>query len=126
MMAVRVKKKVGRKVGRKAKEIALPPATDWRTSDEDERMRRVQRAREEKHEISNLDPEHPIHSRFGVRSPSGMSYQVEVRHLGDRQFSCTCPDFRINGLGTCKHVEAVLLWLKRRERGMEASIGAGF
>ena len=26
----------------------------------------------------------------------------------------TCVDFRINGLGTCKHTEAVLLHLERR------------
>ena len=96
--------------------IPLPPATDWRTTDDDERLRRVQRAIDEKHSIHNLEPDHPIHSTFGVASPSGMTYRVEVRSLKDRQLSCTCPDFRINGLGTCKHIEAVLIWLKRRER----------
>ena len=39
---------------------------------------------------------------------------VEVRDLRGRQFHCDCVDFRINGLGTCKHVEAVLLQLERR------------
>ena len=32
------------------------------------------------------------------------------------QFACECVDFRINGLGTCKHVEAVLLQLECRFR----------
>jgi superfamily II DNA or RNA helicase len=34
--------------------------------------------------------------------------------LRQRLFACQCVDFRINGLGTCKHVEAVLLWLQVR------------
>ncbi|NCQ36381.1 hypothetical protein GW813_15165, partial [bacterium] len=45
-----------------------------------------------------------------------MSYEVEIRDVASRQFSCTCTDFRINGLGTCKHVEAVLLQVSRRSR----------
>ena len=43
-----------------------------------------------------------------------MTYSVELRSLAERVFSCTCTDFRINGLGTCKHVEAVLLHLEAR------------
>ena len=102
---------------KKRASIPLPPASDWRTSDQDEILRRTQRAIEEKHSVRNLDPEHPIFSNFGVVSPSGMDYQIEIRDLATREFSCTCPDFRINGLGTCKHVEAVLIWLKRRFKG---------
>ena len=34
--------------------------------------------------------------------------------MRQRQFACDCVDFRINGLGTCKHVEAVLLQLEAR------------
>jgi len=101
----------------KSAEIPLPPANDWRTTDQDEILRRVQRARDEKHSIINLEPEHPVYSQFRVGSPSGMIYQVEIRDLCERAFSCSCPDFRINGLGTCKHVEATLIWLKRRHKG---------
>ncbi len=95
----------------------LPPASDWRTSDHHEILRRVQRARDEKHSVANLHPAEPVLSTFRVSSPSGMVYQVEVRDLRDRSFSCTCPDFRTNGLGTCKHVEAALIHLKRRAKG---------
>ncbi len=102
---------------RKSTEIPLPPANDWRTTDKDEILRRVQRARDEKHAIINLDPQHPVFSQFRVNSPSGMIYQVEIRDLNERAFSCSCPDFRISGLGTCKHVEATLIWLKRRHKG---------
>jgi ERCC4-related helicase len=103
--------------GKKPNPLPQPPASDWRTTDQDEIHRRVQRAIDEKHAISNLDPLHPVFSNFRVGSPSGMIYQVEVRDLAGRAFSCTCPDFRINGLGTCKHVEATLIWLKRRVKG---------
>lgn len=93
------------------------PAADWRTTDQDEILRRTQRARDEKYSISNLHPEHPVFSTFSVKSPSGMIYQVEVRDIKGRSFSCSCPDFRTAGLGTCKHVEATLIWLKRRLKG---------
>jgi hypothetical protein len=101
----------------KKKSIPIPPAHDWRTTDQDEIHRRVQRAIDEKHAISNLYPAHPVFSSFDVQSPSGMTYQVEVRDLANRTFSCTCPDFRTAGLGTCKHIEATLIWLKRRTKG---------
>jgi len=94
----------------------LPPLTDWRTTDADEVARRKLRAREERHRITNLDPAHPVFSNFEVRSPSGMIYCAEIRDVASSQFSCTCTDFRINGLGTCKHVEAILLQLARRHR----------
>jgi SNF2-related domain/Helicase conserved C-terminal domain len=87
---------------------------DWRTTDQDEIRLRQQRAREEQPQIRNLEPTHRIFSQFEVRSPSGMTYLVELRSLAGRMFSCTCTDFRINGLGTCKHVEAVLLNLEAR------------
>ncbi|MGH7943926.1 MAG: DEAD/DEAH box helicase [Opitutaceae bacterium] len=97
-------------------EIQLPHATDWRTSDQDEINRRILRAREESPAIRNLDPREPIFSNFEVKSRSGLAYEVEVRDLEKRQFGCTCTDFQINGLGTCKHVEAVLLLLQARSK----------
>src|SRR6266480_7439756 len=95
-------------------EIKLPSPHDWRTTDADEINRRRQRARDEAFTISNLDPRHPIFSNFRVASRSGLIYSVEIRDVRGRQFACDCVDFRINGLGTCKHVEAVLLQLERR------------
>src|SRR5438093_9126320 len=106
--------KIARKAGPASS--ALPPPTDWRTTDADELAKRKLRAREERHRITNLDPMHPVFSNFEVRSPSGMTYRAEIRDVASRQFSCTCADFRINGLGTCKHIEAILLLLARRHR----------
>ena len=92
----------------------MPSPHNWRTTDEDEINRRRARARTEEFRVSNSDPRHPIFSNFRVRSGSGLTYSVEIRDVRQRQFACECVDFRINGLGTCKHVEAVLLHLQAR------------
>src|SRR5258708_3922202 len=102
-------------------EIEVPSPHDWRTTDADEINRRRLRAREESFRITNADPAHPIFSNFRVQSASGMTYSVEVRDLRQRHFACDCVDFRINGLGTCKHVEAVLLHLEPRFRRLFTS-----
>jgi hypothetical protein len=94
--------------------IALPSPHNWRTTDEDEINRRRARARTEDFGVSNADARHPIFSNFRVSSGSGLTYSVEIRDVRGRQFACDCVDFRINGLGTCKHIEAVLLHLQGR------------
>ncbi len=97
-------------------ELAVPAAHNWNTTDDDEINRRRQRARTESFAIANTDARHPIFSNFQVKSGSGLKYSVEVRDLAQRQFGCDCVDFRINGLGTCKHAEAVLNYLEARYR----------
>src|SRR5947207_7381043 len=101
---------------RKPDDIKVPSFHDWRTTDTDEIKKRRLRARQESFNIANTDPQHPIFSNFRVKSASGLTYSVEIRDLRQRQFACDCVDFRINGLGTCKHVEAVLLQLEARFR----------
>ena len=98
----------------KPRPLEAPSAHNWRTSDEDEINRRRWRAQNESFAITNLDARHPIFSNFRVQSGSGMAYIVEVRDPAQRHCSCQCVDFRINGLGTCKHVEAVLAHLEAR------------
>jgi superfamily II DNA or RNA helicase len=49
-----------------------------------------------------------------------MTYEVEIRSVAHRLFSCSCVDFRISGLGTCKHIEATLLYLEARYRRLFA------
>ena len=99
-----------------ADEIILPADGDWRTTDEDEINRRRLRAREEPMQVTNLAPEFPIFSDFRVSSASAQSYAVQIHGVTQRQFACSCMDFRINGLHTCKHVEAVLWQLQKRHR----------
>lgn len=83
---------------------AVPSLHNWRTTDADEVNRRRLRAQEESFVIRNLEPRHPIFSNFEVKSGSGLTYQVELRDIQTKQVACDCVDFRINGLGTCKHV----------------------
>src|SRR6185436_13566550 len=109
-----------------APQIAAPTAYDWRTTDQDEIERRRARAQTEDFRITNTDARHPIFSNFKVQSGSGLTYSVEIRDVRQRQFACECVDFRINGLGTCKHVEAVLLQLQARfKRLFQAAARSG-
>lgn len=43
-----------------------------------------------------------------------MTYVVGLHDLARQIYACECADFRKNGLGTCKHIEAVLLQVERR------------
>lgn len=98
-------------------EPSFPPAHDWRTTDEHERARRRSRAIEEQPQVRLLDPGPTVFGRYAVTSRSRQTYTVELRALGSPPTAvCTCVDFRINGLGTCKHVESVLLHAGRVRR----------
>jgi SNF2 family DNA or RNA helicase len=74
---------------------------------------RRQRGSQGQFKIQNLG-RNRVFSDYLVTNPaSGGQYKVGVRgfDLGDN--SCTCPDFRKNTLGTCKHIEAVLATLRQ-------------
>jgi hypothetical protein len=86
--------------------------TGWRTTDDEEIERRRARAASEPIEIETLERDYPVFGAFRVSS----GYEVEIRSLEARDNSCGCPDFRVNGLGTCKHVEAVLARYERSGR----------
>lgn len=92
--------------------LKVPPPHDWRTTDEDEIIKRRLRAQAEQFAIANCDFSYPIHSNFRVRSKSGLEYAVEIRDLEQKRHCCTCVDFQVNGLGTCKHIEGVLAYLE--------------
>ncbi|RPH62792.1 MAG: SWIM zinc finger family protein [Chloroflexi bacterium] len=79
--------------------------------------RRRERAREEILKIANKGS-HPVFSQFEVKSVSGRAYRVEIRSLDEMQNSCTCPDYKTNLIGTCKHIEGVLIHL-REEYGKD-------
>jgi superfamily II DNA or RNA helicase len=52
---------------------------------------------------------HPVYSTFEVTSTSERAYTVQIRSLTERLNTCTCPDYRTNTIGTCKHIEGVLV-----------------
>ncbi len=51
---------------------------------------------------------------YKIQSSSGRSYRVALRGPGRQENYCSCPDFAVNTLGTCKHIEAILLGLRKR------------
>jgi SNF2 family DNA or RNA helicase len=73
---------------------------------------RRQRAVQGKFCIQNLG-RNRVFSDYQVTNPqSGGQYQVSIRGFDVGDNTCTCPDFRTNTLGTCKHIEAVLETLR--------------
>jgi superfamily II DNA or RNA helicase len=94
----------------------------WLSNDTEEIERRRWRGRTEIRAIEPLERDRPYFGSFRVRSAGGGSYDVEIRSLDQTINSCGCTDHRVNGLGTCKHVEGVLARL--RERGERAFAAA--
>ncbi len=61
-------------------------------------------------------PEGGPYGDYTVKSASGKTYRIAVRGLGLFENYCSCPDFSVNTLGTCKHIEAMLLRLRHRHQ----------
>ena len=78
---------------------------------QDQIERRRKRAAEDIAAIENKG-EQPVYSAFDVTSQSKQTYRVQIRSLTDLLNSCSCGDYKTNLIGTCKHIEAVLLHLK--------------
>ncbi|MXX90291.1 MAG: DEAD/DEAH box helicase [Boseongicola sp. SB0677_bin_26] len=94
--------------GRRASGPKRPEFLGWNTTDEEEIERRRWRGITEVAEFEELEPEFRAFGSFRVQSSTGSAYVVEIRHLERQVNSCTCRDFEVAGLGTCKHVEGVL------------------
>src|SRR5205807_6807801 len=75
---------------------------------------RRERARTERMIVKSAEPEQPW-TDYAVRNTlSGKTYRAAVRGREPGDSYCSCPDFRTNTLGTCKHILRVLAKLKRR------------
>ena len=107
-----------------------PTFRGWISTDEGEIGRREWRGRTEIADVLALDGSpHPF-GDYQVTSSSGSSYTVEIRSLGTHINSCGCRDHRTNRLGTCKHIEGALHYLRgsraaptrrRKPKGPESS-----
>ncbi|NLD91357.1 MAG: DEAD/DEAH box helicase [Fibrobacter sp.] len=54
-------------------------------------------------------------TEYTVKSvESGKTYRVDLRGIGYGQSFCSCPDFRKNTLGTCKHIMKVIDSVSRK------------
>jgi len=81
---------------------------------------RKQFAEKQNFRLKNIGDK-PIFSEFIVTNPeTGGEYRVAIRgqRIGDNY--CSCPDFAVNTLGTCKHVEFTLAKLQRKRGGKKA------
>ncbi len=96
------------------KVLEKPQIVGWKTSDADEIRLRQWRGRTEITKIEALEPNFIPFGVFRAHSSTGGLYEVEIRDLLGRTNSCGCIDHRINGLGTCKHIEGVLVALKKK------------
>ena len=74
---------------------------------------RQQRAR---NAIQNIltEPAGLAYGDYVIKSASGREYRVAMRGPGLFENFCSCADFAVNTLGTCKHIESLLLRLHRR------------
>ena len=77
--------------------------------------RRRKRGMEEIIKVVNKG-NHPVYSSFEVISTSDRPYTVQIRSVTELINACTCPDYFSNTIGTCKHIEGVLLNLKKQYR----------
>ncbi|RLC79534.1 MAG: hypothetical protein DRI81_05225 [Chloroflexi bacterium] len=74
--------------------------------------RRRKRGKEGLAKIVNQG-QHPVYSTFEVSSTSDRVYTIRIRSLTEQLNTCTCPDYRTNTIGTCKHIEGVLINLEK-------------
>lgn len=74
---------------------------------------RQQRARTSIQSIL-AEPAGQAYGDYEVKSASGRKYRVAMRGPSLFENFCSCADFSVNTLGTCKHIEALLLQLRQR------------
>ncbi len=101
--------------------LAAPPpeTTPIESLDEQALIRlaldeRRQRADSEKMRLKALEPGRPWTDYTVTNPASGKTYRVALRGPQRGESYCSCPDFRKNTLGTCKHIMHVLNKVERR------------
>ncbi|MEM6468848.1 MAG: DEAD/DEAH box helicase [Planctomycetota bacterium] len=75
---------------------------------------REKRGTEESMIVRGADTQRPWTDYVVTSKTSGRTYRVALRGLEDGDSFCTCPDFRTNRLGTCKHIVNVRQKVKKR------------
>ena len=106
----------GRKI-RKISHLRKPedmPLEQWQIA------LRKQFGQKQNFRLKNIGDE-PIFSEYIIKNPqTGGQYRVAIRgqRIGDNY--CSCPDFAVNTLGTCKHIEYTLEKLQRKRGGKKA------
>ncbi len=101
--------------------LAAPPPdeADARPATEEELIvqalaDRQERSETEKMKVVATNPAIPWTDYTVMSALSGKTYRVALRGVERGMSYCSCPDFRANTLGTCKHVLHVLNKARRR------------
>lgn len=65
--------------------------------------------------------DHPVFSDFSLTNPeTGKTYKLAIRGAKPGDNYCSCPDYSINNLGTCKHIEYALFKLMKKKGAKKA------
>ena len=75
---------------------------------------RRDRADKEVMKVRSINPQNAWVDYVVTSQQSGRSYRVALRSLEHGESYCTCPDFRTNHLGTCKHILHVQTKVQKR------------
>ena len=101
--------------------LAKPPSIDLiggELSDDElvmrEIARREDRALSERMSVKASDPKKPWCEYIVTSTESGKTYRVDLRGIERGQSFCSCPDYRKNTLGTCKHIIRVIHTVKKK------------
>lgn len=117
-----------KKKRKRAKEVQQrkPLSPTFPTDEESIELRRAT-AEKEGRSVKCLELVDEFRGRYQVDSAQWEHpYTVEIRDLQGRFNSCSCQDFRMNWLGTCKHIERALQKLsKRKKRRFAAAADQG-
>lgn len=85
-----------------------------------QRILRKQYGEQQNYQLENTG-NHPFFTEFKLTNPeSGKVYKIAVRGDAPGDNYCSCPDYSINNLGTCKHIEFTLSWLMKRKEAKKA------
>ena len=85
---------------------------------------RRQMAQDEKYAISCVDDKE-LPGEYTVENPkTRQQYKVVYRGAKSPWNYCSCMDFKTSRLGTCKHIEAVKLWIRGKKQKVRQEIPA--
>lgn len=65
---------------------------------------RIERAQKERMALKITDPKKIWNDYLLTNKLSGKTYRVALRGFGPGESYCSCPDYKRNTLGTCKHI----------------------
>jgi len=93
--------------------------------DEWQRALRRRFGRSQKFRLKNVGDERYFSEFMVVNPETDGAYRVAIRGIAPGDNFCSCPDFAVNELGTCKHIEFTLAKIERM-RGGKKALAVGF